>query len=102
MLSFPLDKLISMEDELRKKAISRYIKGESPKIICADLNRSKHWFFKWLNRFKSGGSDWFKDKPKAPLKRPNEASEVIEQLIVSTRTRLELEPFAQVGVPVIK
>jgi transposase len=43
-----------MERELRQNAIKRYLEGESPKSIYTDLNRSKNWFFKWLNRFKSG------------------------------------------------
>ena len=35
-----------MEQELRKTAVKRYLKGESPKSIYNDLNRSKNWFFK--------------------------------------------------------
>ena len=38
-----------MEQELRKKAINRHLKGESPKSIYSDLKRSKEWFFKWLS-----------------------------------------------------
>jgi hypothetical protein len=49
-----------MEEEIRKTAILRYIKGESPKAIYESLERPKHWFFKWVKRYESGKSDWYK------------------------------------------
>lgn len=91
-----------MEQELRKKAISRYLQGEAPKAIYTDLKRSKYWFFKWLKRYKTGESDWFKDKSRAALQRPTQISETERQLIVSVRTRLESERFAQIGASAIK
>jgi len=47
-----------MEQELRKQAIERHLKGESPKSIYRDLDRSKNWFFKWLKRYQSGEPNW--------------------------------------------
>ena len=35
-----------MEEQVRKNAIDRYLKGELPKTIYSELNRSKQWFFK--------------------------------------------------------
>jgi hypothetical protein len=46
-----------MEQNIRKIAIERYLKGEIPKSIYSDLKRSKEWFFKWLRRYKSGNPD---------------------------------------------
>ena len=91
-----------MEQELRKKAISRYLQGEAPKAIYSDLQRSKYWFFKWLKRYKTGEPDWFKDKPRAPSRRPTQISEIEKQRIVSVRNRLEAERFAQIGTSAIK
>jgi transposase-like protein len=91
-----------MEQELRKTAISRYLQGEAPKAIYRDLNRSKNWFFKWLKRYQSGDPNWFKDKSKAPSCQPRQISEVDKQRIVSVRTRLESERFAQIGASAIK
>jgi len=91
-----------MEEETRKEAIVRYLKGESPKSICRDLSRSKHWFFKWIVRFQTGDLEWYKDRSRAPLRRPSQMSEDRRALIVSTRKRLEAEPFAQTGVSAIK
>ena len=91
-----------MEQEQRKKAINRYLKGESPKTIYTDLKRSKHWFFKWLKRYQTGEPEWYKGKSRAPLNRPAQISEIEKQRIISTRQRLESEKFAQIGVSAIK
>ena len=91
-----------MEEEVRKRAIVRYINGEPPKAIYDDLNRSKKRFFKWLKRYQAGEADWYRDKSRAPLRRSSQTSEERRALIVSTRKRLEAEPFAQTGVSAIK
>ena len=56
-----------MEREIRKTAIERYLKGEDPKSIYNDLHRSKNWFFKWLKRYQTGDTNWFKGKSRAPV-----------------------------------
>ena len=91
-----------MEQELRKTAVNRYLKGETPKSIYTDLKRSKNWFFKWLKRYKSGEPEWYKDKTKAPVNRPAAISKVERQRIISTRTHLESQKFAQIGPSAIK
>ena len=91
-----------MEQEFRKTAIERYLKGESPKSIYTDLNRSKNWFFKWLKRYKSGEPEWYHDKSRAPRKRPAEISIIQRQRIISVRTHLESQKFAQIGPSAIK
>ena len=63
-----------MEQDLRKLAIERHIKGESPKSIYTDLNRSKNWFFKWLKRYQTGDPNWYKSKSKAPKRSPTAIS----------------------------
>ena len=91
-----------MEQELRKTAIKRYLKGESPKTIYTDLQRSKYWFFKWLKRYQTGEPEWYKGKSRAPINRPTQLNEIEKQRIISTRQRLESEKFAQIGVSAIK
>jgi hypothetical protein len=91
-----------MEEEVRKQAILRYVKGEPPKTIYDDLNRSKRWFFKWLKRYQTGETDWYMDKSRAPFRRLTQIREDRRALIVSTRKRLEAQPFAQTGVSAIK
>lgn len=92
-----------MEEEIRKQAIYRHIVGgESPKSIYRSLKRSKKWFFKWLKRYQTGDTDWFKDHCRAPRRRPAETSQKQQDLIIATRQRLETEPYAQIGVTAIK
>ena len=59
-----------MEEETRRKAIERYLGGESPKSIYDDLKRTKQWFFKWLRNYQSGDPHWYKSKSRAPVHRP--------------------------------
>jgi transposase len=93
----------SMEEDLRKEAIRRHIwDGESPIAVYTSINRSKEWFFKWLKRYQSGAADWYKDRSKAPITRPIEISQQEKEIIIATRTRLESEPYNQVGVSAIK
>jgi len=91
-----------MEQNLRKKAINLYLKGGTPKSIYSELNRSKNWFFKWLKRYQSGDPDWHKDESRAPKKKPTAISEIDRQRIISVRTRLDSQKFAQIGVSAIK
>ena len=91
-----------MEEEIRKQAVERYLNGEEPKEIYSDLRRSKKWFFKWLKRFQTGDLAWYKDRPKAPLRRATKTSNKKRQLIVSIRKQLESQRFAQMGVSAIK
>ena len=91
-----------METSIRKTAIQRYLKGEKPKAIYTDLNRSKKWFFKWLKRYQSGDKDWYKDRSKAPHNSPTKIPDIERQRIIETRKRLESERFAQISASAIK
>jgi putative transposase len=91
-----------MEQDIRKKAINLFLKGEKPKSIYTELNRSKEWFFKWLKRYQTGDPDWFKDKCRAPKKQAGAISESDKDRIVAVRTRLESQQFAQIGASAIK
>ena len=78
-----------MEQELRKKAIKRYLQGETPKSIYSDLGRSKNWFFKWLRRYQSGDCHWYKDQSRSPIRRPTALNDIDKQRIICVRQRLE-------------
>lgn len=91
-----------MEQEIRKMAIKRYLDGESPKSIYTDLKRSRNWFFKWLNRYKTGDPDWYKDQSRAPKTRPKQTGEIDRQRIIEVRHHLESQKFAQTGPSAIK
>ena len=72
----------------RKWAIERYLAKESPSSIYTSMGYSKAWFFKWLERYRTGEEDWFRDRARRPLQTPNRTAQEIEQLI--TFVRLEL------------
>ena len=91
-----------MEQDLRKKAISLYLKGETPKSIYTELKRSKNWFFKWLKRYQTGDPDWYKDKSTVPKRQPAAIGKVDRERIICVRTRLEAQKFAQIGASAIK
>jgi len=91
-----------MEQEIRKKAIQRYLNGEQPKSIYQSFNRSKNWFFKWLKRYQSGNQHWYRAQSRAPQRHPTAISAVEKQRIVSTRLHLESQKFAQIGPSAIK
>ncbi len=91
-----------MEQDLRKQAIERYLKGESPKSIYCGLDRSKNWFFKWLKRYQSGEPNWYKDQSRAPINRPKAISDTDRKRITETRLHLESQKYAQTGPSAIK
>jgi hypothetical protein len=89
------------EEELRIEAIKRYISGEKPSNICASLNRSRRWFFKWLSRYHEGHESWYKELSKAPKSSPRALDPKIERVIIQTRKRLENTKYAQTGAVAI-
>ena len=91
-----------MEEEIRKGAIMEYVKGTQPKEIYARLNRSKKWFFKWLKRYQTGNTEWYKERSRARQFQAKEISQEQKELVLATRKRLEEQPFAQVGASAIK
>ena len=91
-----------MEEEIRRKAVERYLKKEVPRSIYEDLNRTKPWFFKWLRRYQSGDPYWYRSKSRAPCNRPAQIDGVHREQIISVRRKLESQPFAQIGVSAIK
>ena len=86
------------EKELRELAIKRYENGESPKTIYESLNKSKRWFFKWLERFNSGDPNWSEDQSRRPHHSPNKTDPKMEQAIIEQRLDLEQTLYAQIGV----
>lgn len=76
------------EEILRIEAINRYRKQEEPIQIYSELGKSKKWFFKWLNRSKTGDLNWFTDLPRSPKTTPNKIDMDTEKIIVDIRKSL--------------
>jgi transposase len=89
-------------EELRKKAIKRYLKGESPKEIYQSLGKGKTWFCKWLKRYKLDGANWAKEHSRKPHLSPKKIDQETEQMVIATRKRLENKLYAQIGALAIR
>ena len=90
------------KENIRKETIRRYLSGKSPKSIYTSLKKSKRWFFKWLERYRKGNSNWFKDQPKTPYLIANKVDKEIETFVISTRKKLKATKYAQVGAGTIQ
>lgn len=89
------------EESLRIEAIKCYLGGEEPSCIYSDLDRSKSWFFKWLNRYQQGDHHWYKELSRAPKYSHRALDTHTEKLIIQIRRRLEDTKYAQIGVGAI-
>lgn len=76
------------EEEERITAVNRHLRGDKATDICKDMKRSTSWFFKWINKFKSGGEDWYKSQSRAPKKHGGKTNEEIEMAVVKVRKSL--------------
>jgi len=52
------------------------------------MNRSKSWFFKWINKFNRGGEEWYKSQSKAPKNHEGKINKEIETAVISIRKNL--------------
>ncbi len=73
------------EEEERIKAIQMHLEGEEPIEVYRSIGRSKRWFSKWFDRYKTGRNGWYKDLPKRAKEIPHKTKEQIEQAIVNIR-----------------
>ncbi|NOR47248.1 MAG: hypothetical protein GQ533_04275 [Methanosarcinaceae archaeon] len=69
-------------------AVNRCVKGEKRTDICKNLNQSKGWLSKWVNRYKTGKEDWYKSKSKAPKNPGKMTGDEIENAVVNIRKTL--------------
>ena len=69
-------------------AIDRYFSGENPFSIITLLRKSRSWLYKWIKRYKSGDTLWYKDKLRIPNNVPIKISTEIEEIVKITRSSL--------------
>lgn len=63
-------------EEERIEAIKRYVERERQSDICKSLDKSKSWFVKWLNRYRSGIEDWYKEQSKRAKFHSNQINQL--------------------------
>lgn len=72
----------------RKLAVKRFLKGESPSVICASLGRSRYWLYKWIKRFDPGNPIWSHDRSRRPINSPHRIPLEIEEIVKMIRLNL--------------
>jgi len=58
-----------MEKEIelyRILAEERYKSGESPETICATLDKSRTWLYKWIRRYNEHDESWNRSQSRCP------------------------------------
>lgn len=76
-------------EEDRKRAIERSLHGENISTVSSSFGYSREWLYKWLNRFRSGDPDWYRERSRRPRHRPLRTAVEIEETVKLVRTRLE-------------
>jgi len=76
------------EEKKRCEAIQQYLSGKRPVDIWISLRRSERWFYKWLERFKTGETDWYKDQSRCPNNSPDRTPDEIEAIVKMVRLEL--------------
>ncbi len=84
-------------EQLRMRAIELYKKNWKVTDICTTLNRSRNWFYKWLQRYNNNDPQWFKEHSRAPKTKNSKTSIEIEALILQIRKHLLSQPYLQYG-----
>lgn len=52
------------------------------------MGKSKAWFFKWLDRYKTGEENWYTDRQRTPKQVSGKTSSEMEEIIKLTRQSL--------------
>ena len=84
-------------EQVRMRAIELYKKNLNVSEICTTLNRSRNWFYIWLNRYNTNYPQWYKEQSRAPKIKKNKTSSEMETLILQTRKHLLSQPYLQYG-----
>lgn len=74
--------------EDRQRAIERFLRGESPSAVYESMGYSQHWFYKWLQRYRTGDSEWFCEQSRRPHTMPRRSAREIEEIVVMVRLSL--------------
>jgi putative transposase len=72
----------------RQRAIQRHLHGESPASVYTSLGYSHRWFFKWLQRSRTGGDQWFQERSRRPATNLQRTPREIEE--IAKMVRLDL------------
>jgi putative transposase len=75
------------ENQRRIETIRRVAQGESITDVCAELNRSRVWYYKWLKRFRDEGVSGLADQ-RSQHSPSHTTPDWLKDLAIETRDRL--------------
>jgi hypothetical protein len=95
------------EQDLRREAICRRLKGERRCDICDALQRSPRWFSKWWAEYQGNPTLSFVDRSRAPQLSPQQTPQGVVQAIINIRRTLEAAStpetrYGLIGPPAIQ
>lgn len=78
------------DEQQRILAVQRFRNGEKPESICASLDKSKAWLYKWLKRQEHHDNDelWSKDSSRRLKNCANRTPDEIEEIVKLVRLSL--------------
>lgn len=76
------------EEWERRRAIERVRRGESPSAIYGPMGHSQHWLYTWLERYRTGDPEWFRERSRRPRNSPRRSSTEIEAIVTMVRLSL--------------
>jgi len=74
------------EYERRQEAIRRVTQGESISSVCADLGRTRAWYYKWRERYRKDGLAGLEDRRSGYAS--HQTAKGLRELIIEIRDRL--------------
>jgi len=69
-------------------AVLRFKNGESLESICASLNKSKAWLYKWNKRYADNDASWSKSRSRRPLSSPGYIPAEVVEIVKIVRLNL--------------
>ena len=79
------------DDSQRQALIHLLRSGQTPAEAAKELGRSRTWSYKWRERYRLEGWDGLKELSRAPHRIVRKTSEQVRQVILRTRSKLEVE-----------
>jgi transposase len=84
-------------EEKRKEAVKCYLAGEPAGKVAKDLGVSRMFVHKWVNIYRKGGEEWYRERSRRPKNPARLTDPETEKLVLEVRERLENTRYAQTG-----
>ncbi len=78
----------NQEEWRRRRAVERHLRGEKPRTICASLDRTERWLYKWVERYHGGDPEWYREHLRRPVQVASRTSEEVEGIVKYIRLEL--------------